>query len=176
MEELVLSLGQLVDKYGEYVADTRKELIEGRLKPLAGGYKATSGQILVEGSQALENVQRAEQHVQGAYAELARAISGLSPSPFLSSSSSAAKEEEHGDLWLADMQYRVAVELQKRVWATAQAQLGALFGRMKALELSRRQQLHALTLRFMQNQVCRSVDGCMDGAMQCGKQTHGGVA
>lgn len=151
MDELVMSMDALVGKYDEYVADTKKELIEGRLKPLATAYKATSDGILQEGTQALENVQRAEQHVEHAYADLARAIAVLSaPAAAMAPGAGA---EEHSDLWLADMQYRVAVELQKRVWATAQEQLGALFGRMKTLELNRRQQLHALILRFMQNQV-----------------------
>ena len=159
MEELVGSIDALVAKYDEYGADTRKELLEGRLQPLASAYKATSDGILAEGSQALENVQRAEQHVQHAYTDLARAIAALSPAASVPhTGAEAAAGEEHGgggerDLWLHDMQYRVVVELQKRVWATAQAQLGALFGRMKALELNRRQQLHALILRFMQNQV-----------------------
>jgi hypothetical protein len=159
MEELIGSVDALVAKFEEYVADTRKELVEGRLKPLAGAFKTTSDGILAEGAQALENVQRAEQHVQQAYAELARAMAGLSSTTTAASAGAGVSGEEGGgDLWLADMQYRVAVELQKRVWATAQAQLGALFGRMKALELNRRQQLHGLVLRFMQNQVGQSIN------------------
>lgn len=168
MEELVGSIDALVAKYGEYCADTQKELLEGRLKPLASAYKATSDGILAEGSQALENVQRVEQHVQQAYTDLARAIAALSPAASVPhAGAEAAAGEEHGggserDLWLHDMQYRVVVELQKRVWATAQAQLGALFGRMKTFELNRRQHLHGLILRFMQNQVrvsfCESID------------------
>ena len=43
------------------------------------------------------------------------------------------------DLWIQDMNYRIAVELQKSIWAETQIKLHDLFTRMKTLELNRRQ-------------------------------------
>lgn len=42
------------------------------------------------------------------------------------------------DVWLADMNYRVAVTQQSRVWKGVSAKLGDLFGRMKDIEVERR--------------------------------------
>ncbi|CAM9179397.1 unnamed protein product [Scytosiphon promiscuus] len=42
------------------------------------------------------------------------------------------------DVWLADMNYRVAVTQQARVWKGVSAKLGDLFGRMKDIEVERR--------------------------------------
>lgn len=41
-------------------------------------------------------------------------------------------------MWLADMNYRVAVTQQARVWKGVSAKLGDLFGRMKDIEVERR--------------------------------------
>lgn len=42
------------------------------------------------------------------------------------------------DVWLADMNYRVAVTQQARVWKGVSAKLADLFGRMKDIEVERR--------------------------------------
>lgn len=43
------------------------------------------------------------------------------------------------DVWLADMNYRVAVTQQGRVWKGASDKLGDLFSNMKDIEVERRQ-------------------------------------
>ncbi|CAM9625787.1 unnamed protein product, partial [Hapterophycus canaliculatus] len=47
------------------------------------------------------------------------------------------------DVWLADMNYRVAVTQQARVWKGVSAKLGDLFGRMKDIEVERRKAIQS---------------------------------
>lgn len=49
-----------------------------------------------------------------------------------------ASDVAESDVWLADMNYRVAVTQQARVWKGVSAKLGDLFGRMKDIEVERR--------------------------------------
>lgn len=50
----------------------------------------------------------------------------------------SATEVVSSDVWLADMNYRVAVTQQGRVWKGASAKLGDLFSSMKDIEVERR--------------------------------------
>lgn len=48
-------------------------------------------------------------------------------------------EVASSDVWLADMNYRVAVTQQARVWKGVSDKLGDLFSKMKDMEVERRQ-------------------------------------
>ena len=156
------STDALVLKYQDYVRDTRKELLKGKLKALVTTFKTTSDEILLEGNHALDNVKVAEQHIVSAYLDYYKAYQAL-PLPqqqqqqqqnpaAAAGAAGAAAAGAAADMWLLDTQYRVAVELQKTIWQSTQQHLHDLFRRMKTLEVNRRSQLHALILRYMQNQ------------------------
>ncbi len=150
MDAMMASSDALSEKYKIFVQDTRKELLNGKLKTLVTVFKATADEILAEGSHALDNVRIAEQHVVAAYAEYYKAAHALSTSSH--PGGPEALSQPPPDVWLLDTNYRIAVELQKTIWQETQQQLQNLFTRMKTLEVNRRSQLHALILRFMQNQ------------------------
>jgi len=155
MDAMMASTDALVLKYQDYVRDTRKELLEGKLKALVSAFKRTSDEILLEGNHALDNVKVAEQHIVAAYLDYYKAYQALTTpqqqqqqNPTAGGVAAAAA----ADMWLLDTQYRVAVELQKTIWQSTQQNLHDLFRRMKTLEVNRRSQIHALILRYMQNQ------------------------
>eukprot|EP00752_Nemacystus_decipiens_P005662 g5124.t1 len=54
------------------------------------------------------------------------------------SASLKLRDVSGSDVWLADMNYRVAVTQQARVWKGVSAKLADLFGRMKDIEVERR--------------------------------------
>ena len=158
------STDTLVLKYTDYVRDTRKELLEGKLKSLVTAFKKNSDEILLEGNHALDNVKIAEQHILSAYLDYYKAYQAL-PLPQQQRQQQQQQQQKQNpgeggggggavavDMWLLDTQYRVAVELQKTIWQSTQQHLHDLFRRMKTLEVNRRSQVHALILRYMQNQ------------------------
>lgn len=153
MDTMMASTDTLVTKYSDYVRDTRRELVDGKLRNLVNSFKRTSDEVLEEGCLALENVNAAESHIVAAFAEYMKGAGNLT-SYSKNSTTTSPHQQQQGtpDLWLLDMQYRVAVELQKTIWQETQHHLHDLFRRMKTLEVNRRSQLNALVLRFMQNQ------------------------
>lgn len=71
-----------------------------------------------------------------------------------------APDVAESDVWLADMNYRVAVTQQARVWKGVSAKLGDLFGRMKDIEVERRMvRTYACTM-FVVVMVVAAAAGC----------------
>eukprot|EP00953_Heterococcus_sp_UTEX-ZZ885_P025731 13965-Heterococcus_DN1.PRE.1 len=66
--------------------------------------------------------------------------------------SSSSSSGEAVDVWVLDMAYRVAVSQQLAVCDAASSQLGALFGRMKDLEVNRRLAIRNALLSVLQTQ------------------------
>lgn len=90
--------------------------------------------ILADGETHLEDIELAERNVQGAYREYrdqAQALEKMGVS------------DSGLDLWVFEMQYRVAVRVLLETWKVCRLALGALFRRMKDTEMTRRQAIYA---------------------------------
>ncbi|CAN0491685.1 unnamed protein product, partial [Ectocarpus sp. 8 AP-2014] len=72
------------------------------------------------------------------YQEVVTASLDREASPARATAPLTLRDVARSDVWLADMNYRVAVTQQARVWKGVSAKLGDLFGRMKDIEVERR--------------------------------------
>ncbi|CAM9624802.1 unnamed protein product, partial [Sphacelaria rigidula] len=72
------------------------------------------------------------------------------------------------DVWLADMNYRVAVTQQGRVWKGASDKLGDLFSNMKDIEVERRQAIQdgLAVLVQLQDALLRDLPVLKDPVLQ----------
>ncbi|CAM9373980.1 unnamed protein product [Ectocarpus fasciculatus] len=74
----------------------------------------------------------------GRYQEVVTASLDREAAPEGTTAPLTLRDVAGSDVWLADMNYRVAVTQQARVWKGVSAKLGDLFGRMKDIEVERR--------------------------------------
>ncbi|GAB5035742.1 Hypothetical protein NocV09_02900490 [Nannochloropsis oceanica] len=121
-----------------YQVHTFGKVIEGQILPefekMVLTYKKEMEPILADGKRYLEDIELAEGNVQTAYREYrdqAQALEKMGVS------------DSELDLWVFEMQYRVAVGLLLETWKVCRSALGALFKRMKDAEMTRRRVTHA---------------------------------
>lgn len=145
MEELVTSTEDTAAKVQHFLTTVRRDIVDDKLKALVSAYKEASDEVVGEGTASLDNVVKADRAVQAAFDDYSLVVDALL-------SPEEGSSEGNADLWLTDMQYRLAVQCQKDIWQDSQQKLGELFTRMKTLELNRRQTLHSLVLKLVQSQ------------------------
>jgi len=113
------------------------KVIEGEIVPNLEGMVTTFNTavelILVDGETYLEDIELAEGNVQQAYKEYRDQAEALEK---------MGMNENGLDLWVFEMQYRVAVEVLLETWGVCSSGLGGLFTRMKDTEMTRRQAIH----------------------------------
>lgn len=82
--------------------------------------------------------------------------------------SSPSRDVTRSDVWLADMNYRVAVTQQARIWSGVSHKLGDLFGKLKDIEVERRQAIQGglMTLLQLQGALLRDLPVLREPAMQ----------
>ncbi|CAN0210453.1 unnamed protein product, partial [Ectocarpus sp. 4 AP-2014] len=88
----------------------------------------------------------------GRYQEVVTASLDREASPARATAPLTLRDVAGSDIWLADMNYRVAVTQQARVWQGVSAKLGDLFGRMKDIEVERRKAIQGGLTAMMQLQ------------------------
>lgn len=127
-----------VQEHMMYQVHTFGKVIEGQILPefekMVLTYKKEMEPILADGKRYLEDIELAEGNVQTAYREYrdqAQALEKMGVS------------DSELDLWVFEMQYRVAVGLLLETWKVCRSALGALFKRMKDAEMTRRRVTHA---------------------------------
>jgi hypothetical protein len=76
----------------------------------------------------------------------------FSSDPEIDNTSSTKASDSCMDVWIVEMQYRVAVSYQLSVWEKASTELSALFASMKETECQRRIDLREYLLAFEQRQ------------------------
>lgn len=113
------------------------KVIEGEIVPQMEGMITTFNMavelILVDGETYLEDIELAEGNVQQAYKEYRDQAEALEK---------MGMNENGLDLWVFEMQYRVAVGVLLETWGVCSSGLGGLFTRMKDTEMTRRQAIH----------------------------------
>eukprot|EP00904_Undaria_pinnatifida_P012978 jgi/Undpi1/8810/HiC_scaffold_25.g11272.m1 len=79
-----------------------------------------------------------------------------------------SRDVTRSDVWLADMNYRVAVTQQARVWTGVSHKLADLFSKLKDIEVERRQAIQGglMTLLQLQGALLRDLPVLREPAMQ----------
>jgi len=127
-----------VHEHMMYQVHTFGKVIEGQIllefEKMVLTYNKEMEPILADGKRYLEDIELAEGNIQTAYREYrdqAQALEKMGVS------------DSELDLWVFEMQYRVAVGLLLETWKVCRSALGALFKRMKDAEMTRRRVTHA---------------------------------
>jgi hypothetical protein len=132
LDDLLGVQGQMVEQVHAF-----GKVIEGEIVPnlerMITMFNTAVELILVDGETYLEDIELAEGNVQQAYREYRDQAEALEK---------MGMNENGLDLWVFEMQYRVAVGVLLETWGVCSSGLGGLFTRMKDTEMTRRQAIH----------------------------------
>ncbi|CAB1111565.1 unnamed protein product [Ectocarpus sp. CCAP 1310/34] len=116
-------------------------VIDNQLNAMVKKLDERFAEMVGQGTACLRLMHSAEMNsvkAYGRYQEIVTASLEREASPARATAPLTLRDVAGSDIWLADMNYRVAVTQQARVWKGVSAKLGDLFGKMKDIEVERR--------------------------------------